>query len=301
MKTISDLNIIKPTLHRSAWTSRAALAALIFMVALPRLATAQDDTADDFFDYPDDEYYEDEFGGEFDDEGYFQDDGAFYDEDEFYDEDTYYEDDAFYEDEFYDEEGFDEVFDDEFLDDFDAEPDDEGLELADDQAGEVELQELELKEVKEPRVLRGYTAKLSMVSPWHVGLGFDSWWYSFIDTRLSLDLPRKTTLGAVKVAYTLEVATFSFENTHPSKGRFSGLALLAMMRAPLGPLEVLAGGGIYGGEAITSGMVFGVGYTLPFIHFLAITAESRFTYVQQATPAGASYWLDVGGSIGYRF
>ena len=82
--------------------------------------------------------------------------------------------------------------------------------MADDQAGEVELQELELKEVKEPRVLRGYTAKLSMASPWQVGLGFDSWWYSFIDTRLSLDLPRKTTLGAVQVAYTLEVATFSF-------------------------------------------------------------------------------------------
>ena len=299
MKTISDLNSIKLTLHRSAWTSRAALAALIFMVALPRLATAQDETTDDVFDYQDDEYYEDEFGGEFDDEGYFQDDGAFYDEDEFYDEDTYYEDDAFYEDEFYDEEGFDEVFDDEFLDDFDAEPDDEGLELADDQAGEVELQELELKEVKEPRVLRGYTAKLSVVSPWLVGSVLQTW-NSYLDVRFTLDIPRKTSLGALDINYAIEAATFSFED-YLGRGDFKGVALLVMMRIPLGPLRMTAGGGLFGGTTFTGGMVFGASYTLPWFQYIDITAESRFTFVQKPTVTGSSYWMDVGGTFGYLF
>ncbi len=178
----------------------------------------------------------------------------------------------------------------------------EDLDLADDQAGEVELQEIEQRKIREPRVIRGYTAKVSVASPVMVGLGFDAFWYSYIDARVALDLPRKAGAGSLAPAYSLEVATFSFVNDHPRGGQFRGVALQALMRIPLGPLKVSAGGGMYAsGSDIRGGMLFGAGYTIPFIRFLDITAESRLTYIQDATPSGAAYWLDIGGSIGYRF
>ena len=109
-------------------------------------------------------------------------------------------------------------------------------------------------------------------------------------------------------AYTLEVATFSFDNLHPASdssaqsAQFAGIALQGLMRIPVGSLEAQAGLGVYAsGSAFRGGVLFGASYTVPFIKFLGITFESRLTYVQDATPAGPAYWLDVGGSIGYPF
>ena len=285
----------------------ALLAALVLLVASPVPIVAQQ-----FFD-DDTTYYEDEYYDDYDAEGYFGDeeeygvegdeyyeDEYFDDEGEYYeDEGEYYEDDAYFEDEFYDEGEFEE-YDDEFGD----EGFDEGLDLADDQAGEivlVEVAEIEQKRIKEPRVLRGYTVKLAVISPWYAGLGLNSWWYSNIDARLAVDIPRKGDLAGVTLGYTLEISTYSFEHTHPSGGQFGGVAMLAMMRVPLGPLTVTAGGGVYGFATVTSGMIFGASYTLPFFKYIDITMDSRLNYVQGGLPAGAAYWLDVGGSFGMKF
>ncbi|MBA7604277.1 MAG: hypothetical protein GH143_07200 [Calditrichaeota bacterium] len=166
----------------------------------------------------------------------------------------------------------------------------------------MELQEIEQPKIKEPRVKRGYTAKVSVASPWMVGLGFDAFWYSYVDVRFALDLPRKKDGGRLAPAYTLEAGTFSFVNKHPRRGQFRGVALQALIRLPVGPLEVLAGGGMYAsGSNVRGGMVFGTSYTIPFIRFIAITFESRLTFVQNATATGSAYWLDIGGSIGYPF
>ncbi len=222
----------------------AGLALTVVLVALPSLAVAQDDFADDtteyfgdeFDDGYDDQYYGDEFFDEegFDD-GYFEEDGEFFDEGEgeFFDEDGEFYDDG----EVYDEEGFEGFSDDEFLDDFEGAEERDDLNLADDTAGEVELEEIEKPKIKQPRVIRGYMAKLTVTSPWLAGLGFNSFWYSTIDARLSLDLPRKAGAGALAPAYTLEVATFSFVNQHPVGGEFAGVALQGLMRVPVGSLE----------------------------------------------------------------
>ena len=296
--------LILTTARRFGWLPAVAVALML----LPANGGAQeffsedtsgyyDEEYGDFYDdeYFEGEYYEDEYTDEFGDEGYFDDEdyfgegeeGYYGEEDEFYDDDT-----------FYDDEGFEE----EFLgegDPFEAEDD---LELADDSAGEVELQEIEKPKIKVPRVIRGYNAKIVVISPWLVGLGFDSFWYSTIDVRVALDLPRKGGAGALAPAYSLEVGTFSFVNQHPIGGKFAGVSLQGLMRIPLGPIEALAGGGIYAsGGDIRGGMVFGATYRIPFIKFLWFTVDSRLTYVQDATATGASYWLDVGGSIGYPF
>ncbi|UCD37506.1 MAG: hypothetical protein JSW54_11845 [Fidelibacterota bacterium] len=281
----------------------AVLVAMAFVAFVPRLAFPQEYFPEDTTDYYyEDEYYEGEYyEGEYDDT-YYEDE--YYGEEDYGEEDYYYEgEEEYYEDDtYYDEEGFDETFDEEYLEDVEPVAGEEDLELADDQAGEVELQEIEQPKVKEPRVIRGYTARVSVSSPWLVGAGFDAWWYSYIDARVALDLPRKAEAGTLAPAYTIEVGTFSFENTHPSGGLFRGVAIQAMMRFPLRPLEVAAGGGIYAsGSNVRGGMFFGTSYTIPFIRFLAITLESRFTYVQDAVVSGSAYWLDVGGSIGYRF
>jgi hypothetical protein len=252
--------------------------------------------AQEFFD-DDTTYYEDEYYDDYDTEGYFGDEedygveGDEYYEDEYYEEGEYYDEDAYYEDEYYDDEFGDEAVD-------------EGLDLADDRAGELELvevAELEQKAIKEPRVLRGYTVKVAVVSPWYAGLGLNSWWYSNIDVRLAVDIPRKGDLAGLALGYSVEISTYKFEHTHPSGGEFGGVAMLALMRVPLGPLTVTAGGGIYGFATITGGMVFGASYTLPFFKYIDITVDSRLNYVQGGLPAGAAYWLDVGGSFGMKF
>ena len=287
----------------------AGLVALVLLACLPGPATAQqyyppEDTTyyeEEYFDeYYEGEFYEEGYEGEFFEEGIWEEEGYFGEEGEYYyeEEGEYLEGDEFY----FDEEGFDETFEEEFLEDLEPEEGVEGLDLADDQAGEVELQEIERPKIKEPRVIRGYTAKVSVASPWLVGLGFDAFWYSYIDARLSLDLPRKKGAGRLAPAYTLEVATFSFVNDHPRGGQFRGVALQALMRIPVRPLEISAGGGMYAsGSDVRGGMLFGASYTIPFIRFIAITLESRLTYVPNATATGSAYWLDVGGSIGYPF
>ena len=282
----------------------AGAALLAGLMALPAAVAGQQTTDEDtigFYDdeFYDDEYYDDEYYDEAGEEGYFEDENGYFDEggDEFYGEDDeYYGDDEFY------DEGFEEGFEDEFLDDLDPGEMEDDLDLADDSGGEVELQEVEKRKIKKPRVIRGYLAKVAVASPWLAGLGFDSFWYSTIDARVALDLPRKAGAGALAPAYTLEVSTFSFENLHPAGGKFAGVALQGLMRIPVGPVEGSVGIGIFGsGSDFRGGMLFGTSYTIPFIRFIALTLESRLTYVQNATATGASYWLDVGGSIGYPF
>ncbi len=286
----------------------ACFAALVLLACLPVPAAAQQ-----YYPEQDTTYYEDEYYDEYSEDEFYE--GEYYEEDYgegeegfFGEEDYYYEEEGeYYEegDEYYDEEGFDETFEEDFLDELEPEEGVEYLDLADDQAGEVELQEIERPQVKEPRPKRGYTAKVSAASPWLAGMGFDALWYSYVDARFALDLPRKKDggrLGRLAPAYTLEASTFSFINNHPRGGRFRGVALQALIRLPIGPLEVLAGGGMYAsGINVRGGMVFGASYTVPFIRFIAITFESRLTFVQNATAAGSAYWLDVGGSIGYPF
>lgn len=277
----------------------ADLVALVLLACLPEPATAQQDYPPEDTTYFEDEYFDEYYEGEFYDEGIWEEEGYFGEEEFYYEEEgEYLEGDEFY----FDEEGFDETFEGEFLEELEPEEGVEELDLADDQAGEVELQEIERPKIKEPRVTRGYTAKVSVASPWLVGLGFDAFWYSYIDARLALDLPRKKGAGRLAPAYTLEVATFSFVNNHPRGGQFHGVALQALMRIPVGPLEISTGGGMYAsGSNVRGGMLFGASYTIPFIRFIAITLESRLTYVHNATTTGAGYWLDVGGSIGYPF
>ncbi len=316
------------TSRRNGFWGGTTLIALLLVGGFQEPLTAQADfppldttyNFDDYFgDFFEEEGFSDEFfGGEESYDDFFQGEsfGGDFGGDSY--EDNLFQDSYFGEEEFqfddgssfdlggeefyFDESAFDESYDGMFLDEAAVGATTDQLPLADDQAGEVELEEIREPRVREPRVIRGYTAKVSIISPWLVGLGFDAFWYSYIDTRIALDLPRKSDAGLLAPGYTLEVATFSFENLHPSGGEFSGVALQALMRIPVGPIEVAGGGGMYAsGSDIRGGMLFGASYTVPFISFLAITLESRFTYVADAAPGGAAYWLDAGGSIGYRF
>ena len=274
---------------------------LALALLIPSLALAQDTTSFD------DEYFDDDY----DSEGYFDDD--YYDEeyadDEYFDDEYSGDDDEYYDeaDEFYDEgfddEGFDEFSDDEFLDEeaeFDDFAADDGLDLADDRAGEVELGEVVQREIKEPRIPWGYTARITASSPWLVGMGLTPWWYSFIDGRITLDFPTKTIAGQ-SLTYGVEISSFRFIHTHPSGGTIQGVSVLGLAKFPWGPLELSAGAGLYGISVITGGMVFGASYTLPFVKLFDVTAESRLNYVLNSTVNSAIYWMDISGSIGIKF
>ncbi len=283
---------------------RAGLCRYLLPLALailtPSMAHAQDAFAEDTLSY-DDEYYDDDY----DSEDYFEDD---YYDDEYYDDEYLEGDDEYYDevDEFSDE-GFDEFDEDEFSDEFfdeNAEFEDTaadaGINLADDRAGEVELGELEQKEIKEPRIPWGYTARITASSPWLVGMGLTPWWYSFIDGRVTLDFPTKTIAGQ-SLTYAVEISSFSFTHTHPSAGTIQGISILGLAKFPWGPLEISAGAGLYGFSVLTGGMVFGASYTLPFIKLIEVTTESRLNYVMDSSIKSAIYWMDISGSIGVSF
>ena len=289
---------------------RAGLCRYLLPLALailtPSMVLAQDAFAEDTLFY-DDEYYDDDY----DSEDYFEDD--YYDDeyadDEYYDDeysegaDEYYDEaDEFYEEGF-DEEGFEEFSDEEFSDEdaeFEDAAADGGINLADDRAGEVELGEVEQKEIKEPRIPWGYTARITASSPWLVGMGLTPWWYSFIDGRVTLDFPTKTIAGQ-SLTYAVEISSFSFIHTHPSKGTIQGVSILGLAKFPWGPLEISAGAGLYGFSVLTGGMVFGASYTLPFIKLIEVTTESRLNYVMDSSIESAIYWMDISGSIGVSF
>lgn len=255
--------------------------------------------------FEEDDFFDDEFFDEFDDEGFFEDDSAFDEDDEFVDDEFVgdeFADDEFSDDSFFDDEEFADEEIDETFEEFDEDTSDD-LILADDQAGEVELSEIEQKVIKEPRIIRGYTFKVAAVSPWLAGLGLNEWWASSVDARVSLEFPPKydNEGNAAPLRYLIEATSYSFVNKHPSGGNFSGAAILGILKFPVGPIKVLTGGGIYGFETISAGVVFGAIYKIPFIKFLDITIDSRMNYTQKGTPTGATYWFDVGGSIGFRF
>lgn len=281
---------------------------LLFTVAPSQLLGQVGET--DTTAFEEDDFFADEYFDEFDDEGYFEDDSSFFEEqgfggeeasnDEFFDDE--FSDDSFFDDEEFAVEEFDdtaEEFDEAAIDE---EPADD-LTLADDQAGEVELSEVEQKAIKERRIIRGYIFKVAAVSPWLVGLGLDQWWASSVDARISVEFPPKYDNEGIAAPfrYLVEITSYSFVNKYPSGGNFSGAAILGMLKFPVGPIKLLAGGGIYGFETISAGALFGATYRIPFIKFLDITIDSRMNYTQNGTPSGATYWFDVGGSIGFRF
>jgi hypothetical protein len=317
---ISSPNTVCSTSDLARKWGKIILPVFLLTSWIPLTISAQEYFPEDTTYYEDDYYYEDEGG--YQDEGYYEDEyydeyyegenyddtsgEGYYEDDYYYEEgDEYYEDQGeyYYEDDtYYEEEGFDEGLDEQYLEEVGPVEQQDELELVDDQAGEVELQEIEKPKIREPRVIRGYTARVSVASPFLATLGFDSFWYSYIDARLSLDFPRKGGEGALAPAYSVELTTFSFENLHPTGGLFQGVALHGLMRIPLGPIEAIAGGGLYvSGSNVKGGAIFGAQYSLQIVRWLSITAESRLAYVNDAAPTGAGLWMDVGGSIGYRF
>ena len=300
---------------RLSWTRLAGrppvtLALLVLLLGLVQLGWSQNPPADTTDTFGEDEYYD-----EFDEEAY--DDEAF--DDEFYDEfeEGEFEDEGLAEDEFFDEgdEFFDEEgFEDEFVDE---EPLEAGapartafdeLELADDNAGQVNLDDIvEEQAVKAPRVLRGFTAKVSIASPWWLGATMQNW-TSSTDARLSLEVPQQIQLGPVPISYSLEVSSFNFVNFYPQGGELKGVALLVISRFPVGPLTGMAGGGIYGSTKVYGGVTAGLSYGLNLFRYFRLSVDSRVHYVHNAisyedniTAGGGAVWLDIGGAIGYRF
>ena len=77
--------------------------------------------------------------------------------------------------------------------------------------------------------------------------------------------------------------------------------MLGYLRFPWGPLELSAGGGLYGFDVITGGLMFGTSYRVPFIRFINVTVDTRLNYVMKTGTGGAAYWMDIGGSLGYPF
>ena len=72
-------------------------------------------------------------------------------------------------------------------------------------------------------ILHGSYFSLNASSPFTTSEALFSW-YSYVDAGVSLKLPYEIYVESIPLFFIFEVATFSFENSYPEGGTFSGLS-----------------------------------------------------------------------------
>jgi hypothetical protein len=146
-------------------------------------------------------------------------------------------------------------------------------------------------------ILEGLMVEISVGSPYAVTTNMDTW-YSFLDYQVTVISPISFKLGSMKTNVTLEVSTFSFENTFPEGGQFNGTAYILMLSSHWLGLRSDIGIGMYGNQPA---LVTGVSMMLLEGSTFYFSSGLRGIAVQELTPIGMAAWSDFGGTIGYKF
>ncbi|MEE9166396.1 MAG: hypothetical protein V3U24_02885 [Candidatus Neomarinimicrobiota bacterium] len=229
---------------------------------------------------------EDEEGIFWGDEGEFEEFG----EDEFFGEGEEFLD----EEGFLDEEDFlgeeDEFLEEEFLEpdeyllgaEEEEEPPQTGVDLADEARRE------------------GFSIQVSAASTGYVNHTLSTW-NSLIDFRGSVDFPFLMQIGPIKFRLGAEVTTFSFENSLPVGGEFSGIGFLGLVTFPAGPSSVQVGAGVMGSSpAYVVAQSFGFSLANLADVRIGVRSTNAFGLPEDMNATGArASWLDGFITVGY--
>lgn len=137
---------------------------------------------------------------------------------------------------------------------------------------------------------------LSFRSP-HVVADNLKTWYSFVDYSLTADLPWHITLYPLELTFSVDLSSFSFENSYPAGGSFRGLTVIPMAKAEAFGIEAEVGTGLF---YPTFGMLAGIGYSIQY-HSIFASAGYRWNWVYNIDPIGANWWLEPRFTLGVRF
>jgi len=140
----------------------------------------------------------------------------------------------------------------------------------------------------------GFT--LSFFSPQYVADTLDTW-YSFMDFSLTVDFPWHIERGTTHILFSLEIASFNFENTFPAGGTFTGVSVVPMARLKLKGIETEFGAGLF---YPSFGMMAGAGFSYKF-ESIFFSAGYRWNWVSDIDPIGTGWWIEPRFTLGIKF
>lgn len=136
---------------------------------------------------------------------------------------------------------------------------------------------------------------LSLYSPHKVAGNLETW-YSFIDVSLTADLPWHFTLYPAELTFSVDISSFSFENSYPAGGSFRGLTVMPMAKAEVFGAELELGAGLF---YPTFGVLAGAGYSIQY-HSIFASAGYRWNWVSNIDPIGSNWWLEPRFTLGVK-
>lgn len=136
-------------------------------------------------------------------------------------------------------------------------------------------------------IFDGAGLTVSFSSPQYVADKLNTW-YSEMDYSVAIELPFHIDAAPVDVSFSIDIASFKFENSFPSGGTFTGVSYMPAVRAEAYGLGVEAGAGMY---SSSFGIMAGLGYALQF-QSIYFSAGYRWNWASKIDPIGSGWWLE---------
>jgi len=145
--------------------------------------------------------------------------------------------------------------------------------------------------------LNGSHIAFNASSPFAVSEGLGSW-YSYIDPSVTLKLPFEVYVESIPLYILFEVSSFSFENSHPEGGVFSGISYI-MQASTIGDNSGAVLG--FGFWDKTLGSMLELNYRLRPTKNTFIRLGTRGVLITDIEPLGNAWWLELRLSTGFEF
>lgn len=142
--------------------------------------------------------------------------------------------------------------------------------------------------------LNGSYLSFNMASPFAVAGALESW-YSYIDGGMAVKLPYVVYVESIPLFFLFEVSTFSFENTFPQGGSFSGISYI-MQASAIGDQSSAAFG--FGFWESNMGSMVELGYRFRPTKNLFLRIGTRGVLITDLDTLGPVWWAEMRLSIG---
>jgi len=143
-------------------------------------------------------------------------------------------------------------------------------------------------------ILHGSYIALNAASPFATSEALFSW-YSYIDAGVSLKLPYEIYVESIPLFFVFEVASFSFENSYPEGGSFSGLSY-SMQAVAIGEQASAAlGFGLWDSEL---GSLLELNYRFRPTKNTFLRIGTRGVLITNIELIGSAWWAELRLSLG---
>lgn len=142
--------------------------------------------------------------------------------------------------------------------------------------------------------LNGSYLSFNMASPFAVAGALESW-YSYIDGGMAIKLPYVVYVESIPLYFLFEASTFSFENTFPEGGSFSGISYTIQASA-IGDQSSAAFG--FGFWESNMGSLVELGYRFRPTRNSFLRVGTRGVLITDLDTLGPVWWAEMRLSIG---